>query len=233
MSAAHRPHPRLSRPTLVPRLLPVTILVMLILLVVRSGEVVLAATKAEGAVAEKSEPKSAATPPPAAPVPVGEKPAPPAERPVTDSERALLNDLRTRRTTLDTREAALAAREATDSAMETGLNARFDELKQLQARLETLEQQRASRDEVNWQGLVKTYEAMKPHDAATIFDDLDLPVLLPVLDRMKESRAASILAAMLPDRARLVTTELARLRAEHNRVTPSPPKPSPKPSAGG
>ena len=226
MRATRRPG--LSCQALAPRLLPVTILVMLILLVVRSGEVVLAAT------AEKPAPKAeAAPPPPAAPPPAGEKPAPPAERPVTDSERALLTDLRNRRAALDTREAALAGREATEAAMEVRLNARFDELKQLQTRLETLEQQRASRDEANWQGLVKTYEAMKPHDAATIFNDLDLPILLPVLDRMKETRAAPILAAMLPDRARLVTTELARLRAEHNSVTPPTPKLPPNPSTGG
>ena len=29
---------------------------------------------------------------------------------------------------------------------------------------------------------------MKPRDAATIFNDLDMPVLLAVVDRMKERR---------------------------------------------
>jgi len=56
---------------------------------------------------------------------------------------------------------------------------------------------------------------------------------LPVLDRMKESRAAPILAAMLPDRARLVTAELARLRTERNSITPPSPKSTPKTNAGG
>ena len=92
----------------------------------------------------------------------------------------------------------------------------------MQARLEGLEQQRAARDDENWRGLVKVYEAMKPREAATIFDDLDLPVLLPVLDRMKEARAAAILAAMQPDRARLATTELSRLRAARNSVAGKP-----------
>ena len=57
---------------------------------------------------------------------------------------------------------------------------------------------------------------MKPRDAATIFNDLDMPVLLQVVDRMKEAKAAPVLAAMQPDRARLVTAQLAQMRAQEN-----------------
>jgi flagellar motility protein MotE (MotC chaperone) len=53
---------------------------------------------------------------------------------------------------------------------------------------------------------------MKPKDAATIFNDLAMPVLLQVLDRMKDAKAAAIMAAMNPDKARDVTTELAQMR---------------------
>ena len=51
-------------------------------------------------------------------------------------------------------------------------------------------------------------------DAAVIFDELEMPVLLPIADRMREAKAAPVLAAMRPDRARTLTAELARLRAE-------------------
>ncbi len=40
-----------------------------------------------------------------------------------------------------------------------------------------------------------------------------MEVLLEIVDRMGERRAAPILAAMRPERAREVTAELARLRA--------------------
>ncbi len=46
-----------------------------------------------------------------------------------------------------------------------------------------------SHDDANWAGLVKVYETMKPRDAAAIFNDMDLPVLLQVLDRMKEAKS--------------------------------------------
>ena len=80
--------------------------------------------------------------------------------------------------------------------------ARVAELQALQKKLEVLEAARQQREDASWQGLVKLYETMKPRDAATIFNDLDMPVLLQVVDRMKDAKAAPVLAAMQPDKAR-------------------------------
>jgi hypothetical protein len=40
-----------------------------------------------------------------------------------------------------------------------------------------------------------------------------MSVLVQVVDRMREAKVAPVLGAMKPDRARLLTTELARHRA--------------------
>ena len=93
----------------------------------------------------------------------------------------------------------------------------------LQKKLEALEAARKERDDANWNGLVRLYESMKPRDAATIFNDLEMPVLLQVLDRMNERKAAPVLAAMQPERARQVTAQLAELRRKAN----SPPSAAP------
>ena len=158
---------------------------------------------------------------PDAPAEAGAKPiqivpAPSADPPVSDTERALLLDLRHRRGELDAREVALAAREAVLVATEKRLAARVDELTALQQKLEALEAARKQRDDVNWNGLVRLYESMKPRDAATIFNDLEMPVRLQVLDRMNERKAAPVLAAMQPERARQVTAQLAELRRKAN-----------------
>jgi flagellar motility protein MotE (MotC chaperone) len=143
------------------------------------------------------------------------------DAPVSESERALLLSLRQRRMEIEARDGALSEREAVLSAAEKRLSARLDELTSLQRRLEALESARKDRDEANWRGLVKVYESMKPREAASIFNDLDLPVLLQVVDRMKETKAALVLAAMQPDRARQVTAELAQLRAHLNTAAPA------------
>lgn len=218
----------------VPRLLPMTIALLGGLLAMKSVSLVRAAVAAA----------PAASTPAAAPAPTGAPaastqgtgpiksgdvqstgsqgaPAPPAVPAIPESERAVLLELRERRQQLDSREQTVMSRESMLAAAEQKLSARVAELQGLQKRLETLEASRQQRDDASWQGLVRLYETMKPRDAATIFNDLQMPVLLQVMDRMKESKAALILSAMNPDKARDVTSELAKLRTQRDPGAPT------------
>ncbi len=205
-----------------PRILPMAILCMVAVMLLKGMHLVQAAGGAPAALATASRamlpPAQAAGSHAAAkettiPATLVAPPPPPTEPPVDEAERAVLLDLRARRTVLEAREQAMVAREAMQVAAERRLNERVTELTALQTRLEQLEQTRRERDDANWRGLVKTYETMRPRDAATILNELDSPVLLQVLDRMKEAKAALVLAAMLPDRARAATAGLAQLRS--------------------
>ncbi len=133
--------------------------------------------------------------------------------PVSQAERQVLEALLARRQELDARERALADRAALVDAAEQRISERVAQLSALQSKLEGLELARRQRDEANWSGLVKVYELMKPRDAAGIFNDMEMGVLLEVVGRMKDAKLAPILAAMQPDRARLVTTQLAGQRS--------------------
>ncbi len=202
-------------------LLPVTAVGMAALLVVRSANMVMAAspspvTAAVAAVTPVAAAAGSVSAPPAA-LPA----APLADPPVSSVERSLLIDLRHRRGELDVREAALAVRESLAGAADKRLAARVDQLASLQTRLEALAAVQRDRDEASWVKLVRVYETMKAKDAAVIFDDLDMPTLLQVVDRMKDPKAAAVLAAMQPDRARLLTTELAQLRIQANQIAPA------------
>lgn len=201
-----------------PRLLPLTIAAMAVLLLVKSAVLVRAAVP-EAAHAAPAEPAKVTAAKPAPPPAIS--PATPiacAAPPVSDDERKLLLDLRHRSAELDARAAGLTAREGVLAAAEKRIGGRVTELTSLQKRLESLNTARKAREDANWHGLVKLYETMKPRDAAAIFNDLDKNVLLQVLDRMKERKAAPVLAAMQPERARQVTAELAQMRAGENRV---------------
>ncbi len=207
-----------------PRLLPMTIVIMLLLL---SAKAVTFAKDAGAALGITSASPSV-SPAPAADVsgvvPVPDmvvKQAPAAD--VTKPERALLQDLRKRREQLDTREHALEERSSVMEATEEQLQARIDHLNELQKNLEQLDTARKQRQNSSWSGLVKVYESMKPRDAAAIFDVLDMHVLLEVVDRMNERKAAAVLAAMQPERARLATQMLAQMRLRRDMlVSPSP-----------
>jgi flagellar motility protein MotE (MotC chaperone) len=213
-----------------PRLLPLTIAVMAAVLAVKTVDLTRRATfsfhgaDAAGVVdvaqADVQDKPQAATPVPMAPAPAAsqESAGPP---PIGDAERAVLLDLRQRRQELDARDAALSVRESILAAAEQKLMARVEELGALQKKLQDLEAARQQRDEAGWQGLVKLYETMKPRDAAVIFNDLQMPVLLSLVDRMNERKAAPVLAAMNPDKARDLTAGLAQLRTRRNTPTTS------------
>jgi flagellar motility protein MotE (MotC chaperone) len=202
-----------------PRLLPAAILAMAGLFLVKA-EALLTALRSSSIPV--MAPARAADPPPApAPAPA---PTPPVAAPTTTqppaapdpaavAERALLEQLRARRSAIEAREQAVADQEVMLQAAEQRLSRRVEELAAMQQRLQSLDQSRNEREEAGWRGLVRTYEAMRPRDAAAIFNDLEMPVLVEILDRMSERKAAPVIGAMRPERARMVTAELVRHRA--------------------
>jgi flagellar motility protein MotE (MotC chaperone) len=231
-----------------PRLLPMTIATLAALLTLKCGILLQAVVThggrsdsvmvaAANAASTERSPEAPAAPPPAphpkpaadsaTPAPATQKPAasspgsqsPP---PVSETELALLQDLRQRRQELDALAASVTTRESVMTAAEQKLATRMGELQALQKKLEGLDAAQKQKVETGWQGLVKVYEAMKPKDAANIFNDLQMPVLLQVLDRMKDAKTAAVMAAMNPDRARDVTAELAQMRTGKDEAQ-SPP----------
>jgi len=207
-----------------PRLIPLAICAMAGLMVVKaqallSGLSGPAASSGIVAPARAADPPAPAVPPaapaaaPARAAPAPQPAAPSAADPAVQAERALLEQLRARRAEIEAREQAVTAQEVVLQATERRLARRVEELAALQQRLEALDRARTDREEAGWRGLVRTYETMRPRDAAAIFDELEMPVLVELLDRMGERRAAPVIGAMRPERARLVTTELARHRA--------------------
>ncbi|WP_458096427.1 MotE family protein [Roseomonas sp. WA12] len=203
-----------------PRLLPAILLACGGLALVKAQSL-WSALPGSGAIvsaAAASAPPSPPAPARAAPPPPAAAPMPPAPDPVDQAERAVLGRLRERRTEIEQRETALSARESVLAAAERRLTARLEEMAALQSRLEALDRGRGEREEVGWRGLVKTYESMRPRDAATVFDDLEMPVLVQIVHRMREAKAAPVIGAMRPDRARSLTAELARLRSSEPRA---------------
>lgn len=204
-----------------PRLLPLALAAMAMLLLAKAESLLRPWTLAAPGVAQASsaaEPaRLAAPPPPAPPPPATPPPAaapdPPQPSPEQLAERALLESLRARRAELDSRDASLRAREVVAAGAERRLGERIAELAALQQRLEDGLRAAGEREEAGWRQLVRLYEGMRPRDAAAILDELELPVLVQLIDRMREAKAAPLLGAMRPDRARLLTAELARHRA--------------------
>ena len=131
---------------------------------------------------------------------------------LTQAEIDLLQQLAERRENLDSHEQEMDIQNGLLKAAETRIDKKVKELKALQVAIAKLIKTYDDQQSAKVQSLVKIYENMKPKDAARIFEELDMAVLLAVVERMKERKTAPILAKMNPLKAKAITIELAQRR---------------------
>lgn len=228
------------------RLLPVLIGAAGILLTLRIGAIAASSAepKQEEASAASSEP--ADHPTETAPVDatkaeehkegeVAHAAAEPAPTPATaisqaqtKGEAEVLQNLSERRAALDERERDLTMREQLIGVTEKRVEERLTELKDLETRLAAMLAKRDEAEEAQFVSLVKTYESMKPADAARVFNKLDRQVLLTVASRMKPAKIGAVMAAMDPAKAQELTVMLAlRLNVQRQRTAEPAAAPTP------
>ena len=139
----------------------------------------------------------------------------------TQNELDLLQNLSKRREALDQREKDFDLKSKVLDASEKHLNDKIAEMKTLEAELKKVLAMYDEKQSTQIKSLVKIYENMKPGDAANIFNEMQMPILLEVIDKMSERKVAPVLAAMDPKRARDVTQELAAMRRSVNEKMPA------------
>ncbi|MGQ0664508.1 MAG: MotE family protein [Pseudomonadota bacterium] len=203
------------------RLLPLTIALGAAIFALRAGDLwrdagLALAQQPPAAPQQVPPPKAAPPAQPRAPQSAATTPSP--ARGMGDSggftpaEIEVLHSLAERRAALDQRAADVDRRDALIKAAEGRLEAKLQELRQLQASVESALRRYDEQEEARKKSLVKIFETMKSKDAARIFDQMDMAVLIEVVERMKEARVAPILAELAPARAKEITVELARRR---------------------
>lgn len=125
------------------------------------------------------------------------------------AEMEVLNQLSQRREELDNRNKDLDTREDLIKVAEQRVDQKIKEMETLRGQLQSMVNQVSEGQATQIENLVKIYETMKPDEAARIFETLDMPVLLGVIQRMKPTRTAPILAKMAPEKAKEVTVALS------------------------
>ena len=127
----------------------------------------------------------------------------------TRKELEYLQKLSDRRKELDRRSRELDDREKLLKAVELRIVERTNSLKKIKETIEAALAKHAKREKAQLDSLVKIYSAMKPKEAAKIFDNLDEDVLLSIVENMKEKKMGAILAKMNLDKAKKLTVSLA------------------------
>ncbi len=127
-------------------------------------------------------------------------------------KKEMYQDLLKRRQELEDKEKQIAQREALVDAAQKEIDRKYNELESVKSEIQGLLKKQTEEEDLRITSLVKIYSGMKPKDAARIFNTLDMDVLLSVVSKMPESKAAPIIASMDADPARTLTTMLAEQR---------------------
>jgi flagellar motility protein MotE (MotC chaperone) len=135
---------------------------------------------------------------------------------MSGSELKLLKELSKRRQELEKNQDDFEVKQQVLKATENKIDQKMNELRILQGQLEEVMKQYDQKEQGKILSLVKIYENMKPRDAAKIFDELEMPVLLQVVSNMKEVKVAPIIASMNPLKARDLSNELAKQKSISN-----------------
>lgn len=125
------------------------------------------------------------------------------------AERAVLERLGERRDEIQKKGLELDVRERLLENAERKLDSRINELKTLEDKSQEPGAKKADAENAGLRNLVTMYEAMKPKDAARVFDRLTHDVLVPVVLQMNPRKMAEVLAVMSPEAAEKLTVALA------------------------
>ncbi len=133
----------------------------------------------------------------------------PLAAPGAPTEQALLARLAERRSQLDAYAEELDLRAALVEAAEQRIEERMTTMQSIEHQIASLVEQRQAAESELVAGVVTMYENMRPRDAAAIFDQLDMSVLVPIAKAMPPRKMAPIMAQMQPARAQELTVRLA------------------------
>jgi len=173
-------------------------------------------TDITGSVDEKPKEEAAKPAVPApAPAPAVARPDgtlayPTQNQPVSASERAILERLQSRRQEIEARAREIDIRESLLKAAEKRVDSKVEELKATESRISTATAQKSDADAARFKGIITMYEAMKPKDAAKVFDRLEMPVLFEIASQIAPRKMSDILGLMSTEAAERLTVEMAR-----------------------
>lgn len=131
----------------------------------------------------------------------------------TNAEIEVLQRLASRREILARRSRELEMQATMLVATERRIDVKIIELRKIKTTIEGLLKKYDAEQEAKLRSLVKIYENMKPKLAARIFERLEMVILLDVVERMRETKTAPIMASMSPAKARTLTSALVERRS--------------------
>ncbi len=127
----------------------------------------------------------------------------------SSEEVQILQTLRNRNNQIKDLEKELTLKENLLESIRNNIDEKISRLEKLNEQIDDTDKSQGAT--ASYAKLIKIYEGMKPKDAAKIFDELQMSVMLLVAQQMKDNKLAGIVAEMKPEKARDLTMALATI----------------------
>ena len=125
------------------------------------------------------------------------------------NEITILRELVMRRELIDKKEQELNNRELMLESFEKSISGKISHLKSIKKDIEQLLKKYDTINDERNQQFVRIYSAMKPRNAARVFDSLDVGILKNIVLYMKDATFASIASYMDAEKVKELMAELA------------------------
>ena len=131
---------------------------------------------------------------------------------MTAEQYQVLKGIVNKSESIEDRARSISEKEQLLQALLKKLDEKVKELKLAKSELQKLVNQIDEEENANTTRLVKMTEGMEPQQAAAILQDVDFPILLEIMERLKEKKAAAILASMDAKKAGYLMSALSKRR---------------------
>ena len=121
---------------------------------------------------------------------------------------------------LSDREKSLSEKEQILKALLKKMDEKAAQLERSKKELQALVNQIDEEENANTRRLVKMTEGMKPAQAAAVLEDVEFGILLEIMEKLKEKKAAAILAAMDAKKAGYLMTAMSKRRKVFKKDNP-------------
>ena len=121
-------------------------------------------------------------------------------------------DLNEQQQNLDLKEAAL-------TAIENKISQKIQHMTSQQKELQKVISAYDQKENTEIKSLANIYSNMKPKDAAAIFNELDMPLLIKIVNMMKERNVAQIISQMNHTKVKDLSIELSKSRPTNTKTS--------------
>jgi len=134
----------------------------------------------------------------------------------TQEDLKLFGSLSQKSKDLNEQQRNLDLKEAVLTAIENKISQKIQQIASQQQEMQKVMSLYDQKENAEIKSLANIYSNMKPRDAAGIFNELDMPLLIKIVNSMKERSVAQIIALMNHAKVKDLSIELSKSRHRNN-----------------